>query len=259
MFHPTATLIPILLMLLACQGAEAQALRDSGYGDGSLVDAHGQYYYPQSGGGYLDSYGSSYEPSGDGTFSDAIGNTIDARATGAPSVPSAQGRRGAVSGDPDADFEQRRGPAALGDDPLPTVEGEDAALGLSSDAAEAPRKDTGTRPRGDALGAADDSPGGGEAFGSMYLKEAGDGYTKIDADGVSEDPRSAKPPDRADSAKTQADQRGPSGNPALSDLDVAPRPSAPGNTDQRHLPAIDLSPVERKYDDSARFKGTSTR
>ncbi len=38
------TLLPPFLLCLTAVAAE---LHDSGYGDGSLVDSSGQYYYPQ--------------------------------------------------------------------------------------------------------------------------------------------------------------------------------------------------------------------
>ena len=248
MRHTKPTMTCTLYLLLTCQVAGAQALRDSGYGDGSLVDAQGHYFYPQSGGGYMDSYGSTYQPVGAGLFSDAIGNSIDTGEDGASQGTTADVPTGAAANAGlDGDFNQPLDAAVPTDTPPSAIDGEPPELGWSSGRNGTPE---------DATVPVTVSPGGTAAFGSMYLEEAGDGYARIDAGALPADPRESK---RTPAAGTRDAQRFRDQSPlapAASDVMALPRASdTAGNPDQRRLPAVDLKPIDRKVDDSARFKG----
>ena len=250
MHHPQPILTCALWLSLHCLDSGAQALLDSGYGDGSLVDAQGHYFYPQAGGGYMDSYGSTYQPVGAGIFSDAIGNTIDAGEDGAPPGPSANLSTRAASAGLDEGFNQPPDAAVPTDNAPSAIDGEPPELGWSSGRNETPEG---------ATVPVTVSPGGAAEFGSMYLEDAGDGYTKIDAGALPADPRASKPAPTAGTRDTQRLRDQSSLAPAASDFMALPRaPDTTGISDQRHLPAIDLTPLDRKVDDSARFKGNDS-
>jgi hypothetical protein len=156
-------------LLLIWASTAATTLRDSGYGDGSLVDRGGNYYYPQPDGSFMDPYGASYHPLGDGVYGDAIGNRIeDGRS---PEVlPADQPREayGAPARVETSAPDAGAWPSEQGDDPAPTRPG--------------------TRP----VDRADRS--GNAVFGSMYLEDAGDGYLEITPEATAADPRPAPAP-----------------------------------------------------------------
>ncbi len=155
-------------LLLVWASTAATTLRDSGYGDGSLVDRGGNYYYPQPDGSYLDPYGSRYHPLGDGVYADAIGNRIeDGRSPDAPAADPPRDAFGAPARVetkvPDTGSRPEQG-----DDPAPARPGS-----LPGD-------------RADHVDNA--------VFGSMYLEDAGDGYLEITPDAFAPDPRLAPSP-----------------------------------------------------------------
>ncbi len=160
--------LPLLLALLLPTGAGGVDLRDAGYGDGSLVDSSGNYYYPQPNGGYLDTYGAAFNPLGDGLYSDALGNTIKVdpalagpagpnRAT-AEDTPAPGLRRGTVDRDPS------RAPAGA-DQP-------NARSDATPDA-------------------------GPSDFGPRYLEDVGDGYLNLTPDEPPPQSPPESPQDRA--------------------------------------------------------------
>ena len=163
-------ILSLLLNLNCAAGAE---LRDAGYGDGSLVDSYGNYYYPQPNGGYMDTYGAAFDAVGDGLYSDAIGNTID---TGpGPSgrqPPAAHGARKPIPR-----------PDALDHDPTPVPPGTD-------------------RP-----GDRTDSAGNSD-LGPRYLEDVGDGYLTISPGTLPPERSAGKGPGAADAA-TEPDFLGP--------------------------------------------------
>lgn len=56
----------------------ADTLRDAGFGDGSLIDSNGDFFYPQPDGTYLDTYGNFFVPGESDTIDtggDAVGET----------------------------------------------------------------------------------------------------------------------------------------------------------------------------------------
>lgn len=69
-------LTSILLLLVIMLPAAAERLKDSGYGDGSLVDEQGSYYYPQPDGSYMDSDGRYLTPGEPGVLQDEAGGTL---------------------------------------------------------------------------------------------------------------------------------------------------------------------------------------
>ncbi len=160
--RPTVGVGFILLLVWASTGATT--LRDSGYGDGSLVDRGGNYYYPQPDGSFMDPYGASYHPLGDGVYADAIGNRIvdgrppQARPAGQPRDPYGTPMRVEDSA-PDAGAwpsEQGHDPVPARPDPLPVDRADHADNAL---------------------------------FGPMYLEDAGDGYLEITPASLAADPR----------------------------------------------------------------------
>lgn len=70
-------LTPSTLMLLFVLPAMAEDLIDSDYGDGSLVDQTGEYYYPQADGTYMDAYGNRLSPDSPGQLVDPLGHVLD--------------------------------------------------------------------------------------------------------------------------------------------------------------------------------------
>jgi len=156
-------------LLLVWASTGATTLRDSGYGDGSLVDRGGNYYYPQPDGSFMDPYGASYHPLGDGVYADAIGNRIE---DGRPpeALPADQprdpyGTPARVQGSaPDAGA----WPSEQGHDPAPA--------------------------RPDTLPLDRDDHAGNALFGPMYLEDAGDGYLEITPESLAADPRLAPSP-----------------------------------------------------------------
>lgn len=65
----------ILTLALALPAA-GDTLRDAGYGDGSLIDSNGDYFYPQSDGTYLDTYGNLFIPGDNDTIETGLDNPI---------------------------------------------------------------------------------------------------------------------------------------------------------------------------------------
>lgn len=85
--------------------ALSDGLRDAGYGDGSLIDSNGDYFYPRGNGTYLDTYGNLYIPGQDAAYQDdpdslgdydhAAGHDWDADSrTGAYRYPEMDDREG---------------------------------------------------------------------------------------------------------------------------------------------------------------------
>ena len=175
--HAVATMIirPLTLLppALLCLTAAATELHDSGYGDDSLVDSSGHYYYPQPNGGYLDAYGSTYSAIGGGLYTDALGNLLDigteaaepgtepgTEPTGGAGAPPAQTQ------DDERDPVSRKAPRGRADASTPAA--------ATADGESAQSKATGD-------------------FGSRYLEDVGDGYLKIDPRELAADPRLAEP------------------------------------------------------------------
>lgn len=245
---PTITAIRpglVLALLLGGLTASAQDLRDAGYGDGSLVDTDGQYYYPQPDGSYLDVYGATFRPLGDGLYSDPLGNLLDAGPDGDDTAP-----------DNSAPLDQRTANRGLNNprnpwassDPLPTVR--DQRTGddwLANDGAAA-RVPIGTTRRGQT-----GSTGGTGAFGSMYLDDVGDGYLELDPEAVAADPRLAEP----ERPSTQG-RPGSSSTGQTQTLGARSNRSAPGTIDD-DLSTMDAAWRKRRLDDSAPFKGANDR
>ncbi|WP_295582205.1 hypothetical protein [uncultured Lamprocystis sp.] len=166
-------------LLLIWTGTAATTLRDSGYGDGSLVDRDGNYYYPQPDGSFMDPYGASYHPLGDGVYADAIGNRIEA-ASSPEALPADQLR-------------DAYGAPARVETSAPDV----GAWSSNQGDGPAPAR-PGTLP-GDRADHA-----GNAVFGSMYLEDAGDGYLEITPEATVADPRLAPaPPSSPNPARDQ--------------------------------------------------------
>jgi len=66
-----------ILISLCVASASAQELRDSGYGDGSLMDQDGNYYIPQPDGSFVDAYGDTLTPDAPGELVDPLGNVLE--------------------------------------------------------------------------------------------------------------------------------------------------------------------------------------
>lgn len=161
--------LPVLLLSAAAAGAP---LRDAGYGDGSLIDARGNYYYPQPDGSYLDTYGTAYTAIEDGLYGDALGNLIDAGPLAV--VP---GRAAGPA--------PTMGPAGAASDPQDQAAPQD------------PGGTTAAPPTDHALGPPDTDPHFGHGHGELgprYLEDVGDGYLAIDPGELAADPRLSAPP-----------------------------------------------------------------
>jgi len=249
MSHPTTTRSPLLYtLLLLSLDASAQALRDSGYGDGSLVDRSGNYYYPQPDGHYLDAYGSSFAPLDDGvTYADAIGNQIDigtslpfgsaTSSTDTKPVPRPRDTSAAAAG--------------------PALDTPDGVRDLDASAAgdmALPQDGTVSTLRGDTAGGDLSEPPVNNDFGSMYLEDMGDGYLSHDeatsAGGLDAD---GSPRDTSASAGIGLASGEGSAQAGASDWVQSVRPAT--RTDDN--PQI-LKPVERRVDDAAAFKDAAT-
>ncbi|WP_157817536.1 hypothetical protein [Candidatus Thiodictyon syntrophicum] len=207
------TLLPPVLL---CLTAAATELHDSGYGDDSLVDSSGHYYYPQPNGGYMDAYGSTYSAIGGGLYTDALGNLLDvgteaaepARGAGAPPAQTQNDERNPVS---------RKAPRGRADASTPAAE---TAGGESAQ----------SKATGD--------------FGSRYLEDVGDGYLKIDPREVAADPRLAEPESAPDHSGTAGEAAKPAEGFATSDPDWAPAPVQEGPSAHHSGELHDLSPVD---------------
>ncbi len=160
------TLLPPVLL---CLTAAATELHDSGYGDDSLVDSSGHYYYPQPNGGYLDAYGSTFSAIGGGLYTDALGNLLDIGTEAAEpgtEPTSGAGAPPAQTQDDERDPVSRKAPRGRADASTPAA--------ATADGESARSKATGD-------------------FGSRYLEDVGDGYLKIDPRELAADPRLAEP------------------------------------------------------------------
>jgi len=166
-------------LLLVWASTAATALRDSGYGDGSLVDHDGNYYYPQPDGSYMDPYGASFYPLGDGVYADAIGNRIeDGRSPDAIPADQPRDAYGGTARVETSAPDVGAWPSNQGDDPAPARPGT-----LPEDRADR---------------------AGNAVFGSMYLEDAGDGYLEITPEATAADPRLAPaPPSSPNPARNQ--------------------------------------------------------
>lgn len=216
--------IPLLLL---CLGAAGQDLRDSGYGDASLIDPSGQYYYLQPDGSYMDVYGSTYQPLGDGRYTDALGNQLDAGPAAAANAPADQPPSDPAPM-PDATAPTDQAHDWPGGDPLDSAVPVDGARAVqappddaSPDAAAQPQDDT--------------------EVDSRYLSEVGDGYLKIDPREIAADPRLAKPGATPKRAGKQAGQARPAKALDAGELDfLRPEPYREGPAADPH--PQDLSP-----------------
>lgn len=226
--HATATMIirPLTLLppALLCLTAAATQLHDAGYGDDSLVDSSGHYYYPQPDGGYMDAYGSTYSAIGDGRYTDALGNQLEAGtdaaaplSTDSPTTDTEPGTEATPGAGAPPDPASRKAPRGRADASAPAAE--------TPDGASSQWKATGD-------------------FGSRYLEDVGDGYLKIDPREIAADPRLAEPegaPARGDKGVRRAQ---PIQGFETSDPDwrSAPTREAPSarQSDELH----DLSPVD---------------
>lgn len=99
----------------------------------------------------------------------------------------------------------------------------------------------------------------------MYLEDVGDGYLHIGPDHAAGDPRLAQPASSggADGAPTPPSGQFEDSATGYSDLllpwDADRAQGGAPDADQRYLPEIDAKLPDRKYDDSAIFKGTGNR
>jgi hypothetical protein len=66
----------VLALVLAFPAA-GDTLRDAGFGDGSLIDSNGDYFYPQPDGTYLDTYGNFYVPGDADTIDTGFDNPLE--------------------------------------------------------------------------------------------------------------------------------------------------------------------------------------
>jgi hypothetical protein len=66
----------LILALALALPAAGDTLRDAGFGDGSLIDSHGDYFYPQPDGTYLDTYGGLYVPGGADTIDNDFNHPV---------------------------------------------------------------------------------------------------------------------------------------------------------------------------------------
>jgi len=218
--------LPAIPLLLLCLTAVGQELRDSGYGDDSLVDPSGQYYYLQPNGSYMDVYGSTYQPLGDGRYTDALGNLLDAG-------PAAAGREPAGQPPPDT------GP--MPDASTPAGQAHDWA---SDDPLHSAAPVNGARAARPAPGGTDPDtvqPKNDAEFGSRYLEDVGDGYLRIDPREIAADPRLAKPDAPPERADKKAGQARPAKAFDASELDfLRPEPYREGPSADPH--PQDLSP-----------------
>jgi len=234
--HTTATMIiralTLLPPVLLCLTAAATELRDSGYGDDSLVDSSGHYYYPQPNGGYMDAYGATYSAIGGGLYTDALGNLLDVGTEAAE--PGTEPTRG-----PDAP------PAQTQDDER---DPDPASRKTPRDAADA-RRPAAKRPDGESS----QSTATGD-FGSRYLEDVGDGYLQIDPREIAADPRLAEPegaPARDGKGVRRAQ---PVQGFQTSDPDWGSAPTREAPSAHRSEDLHDLSPVDpgKRIRDQAR-------
>jgi hypothetical protein len=71
-FRPIQPAALLLALALPWAAAPAGAFEDAGFGDGTLVDDYGDYFYPQPDGSYLDTYGNPYDPAADAYATEAF-------------------------------------------------------------------------------------------------------------------------------------------------------------------------------------------
>ena len=246
--HAVATMIirPLTLLppALLCLTAAATELRDSGYGDDSLVDSSGHYYYPQPNGGYMDAYGATYSAVGGGLYTDALGNLLDVGTEAA--APSS-----ADAPTPDTDPGTAPIPGA-GAPPAQTQDNERDPDPASRQASRG-SADASTPAAATADGDSSQSKATGD-FGSRYLEDVGDGYLKIDPREIAADPRLAEPDGGpADGGKgvrrAEPAQGLEASDPDWGSAPTREAPSAP-QLDELH----DLSPVDagKRIRDQAR-------
>ena len=182
-----------LCLAFFSSAAVADTLRDSGYGDDSLIDASGYTYFPQPDGSYADAYGNVYSPGASGAYTDALGNVLSM-----PDDPAFSDREPGRAGTR-GDGVGRR--AARSDPTYPTpsyTDDADAPPAVMS--AQDADRDAGTPPWGRGTS---DRPGAAitaKPQEGMYLEDAGTPYLETE-------PVAVQPvaPRQGESGRTGAD------------------------------------------------------
>ncbi len=180
-------LLPILLLAAAVCPAAADELRDSGYGDGSLVDPQGYSYFQQPDGTYLDAYGHAFSPNATGDYTDALGNVLET-----PDIPTLHnlepGQSGGVRQDTADKVEYPDPMSSSTGDPGGNAfqaEPDDAVPGEHRDLQDFPAQER-TGLAAPAGAASPDDPlgqGSEPELGLMYMQDAGSPYLDTDSPG----------------------------------------------------------------------------